>query len=153
MGKYERRRRGEQNFFQSLFQEEREREGTVPTGYGIEFGAGRELQRDEGGVRGNRGAVKPDHAVARRFNHGDALSYKTRNSGPPDSYTGARHLNSGITRPAYSPQQAWVRPCDGAGLSFGPAWAPTQRVRANSGIEYDPNEGAIYGGRNSRGPF
>jgi hypothetical protein len=76
-----------------------------------------------------------------------------RDFGVPDSYHGGRHLDSGITRPAYSPQQQYHPAVAGAGRSAGPAWASTARVRNSSGVEYDPRGESWYGGRNSRGPW
>src|SRR5713101_575806 len=108
-----------------------ERQGSQ---YGVETGVKRPL--DQGGVRGNRGAVRPDHAVARRYGHGNALGYSTTDFGPSDQHVGASgrgHLDAGRNRRKYDEGQSWLtlsKP--GAGLSQGPAWPSVSRVRANN---------------------
>jgi hypothetical protein len=121
--------------------------------YGVEWGRKRPL--DQGGTR-LRGAVHVDHSVSRLHGHGNTGGYTTKNFGVPDSYVGPRMLNSGITRPAYRPEQtSYRKPVAGAGRSAGPAWASTSRVRANSAYEYawDPKGDHNYGYPNRRGPF
>jgi hypothetical protein len=141
-------RRAENEVMRSVFADEQnEKTGAQ---WGVD--CGRKRPFDQGGVR-DRGAINSSASVDRLHGHGNTGGYRTRDFGAGDSSVSRRHLDGRLAKPMYSPQQSWTRPSDGAGLSSGPAWASTQRVRANSGIEYDPNEGAIYGGRNSRGPW
>src|SRR5262249_10190005 len=114
MSKYAKRAASERALLNSLFAPEQdEKRGGY---YGVEFGRKRPL--DQGGGR-ERGAIRPDHAVARRHGTSVALGRPTgdRDFGPSDSYHGRRHLDSGIARPAYTPEQRLHAASDGAGLS------------------------------------
>jgi hypothetical protein len=144
--------RGECALMASLFQPEQdEKRGDA---YGTEW---RAMKRplDNGGIR-DRGFVRPDHSIAARHNTSRIRGLGRsgdRDFGVPDSNFGRAHFDAGIARRAYDQSQRVRSAPPGAGLSSGSAWPSTSRVRNSSGVEYDPNEGAIYGGRNSRGPF
>jgi hypothetical protein len=153
MSKYSKRAAGERALLNSLFNEQDERTGSA---FGVEFGRKRSL--DQGGVR-DRGAIRPTHSVDRMHGRGNVPGYSRtgdRDFGVPDSYHGGRHLDSGITRPAYSPQQQYHAASPGAGRSGGkPTWASVGRVRNNASDEYYTNASGshnyYYPAR--RGPF
>jgi hypothetical protein len=151
MGKYGRRAAGERALLKSIFDDENQGQQ-----WGVEFGVRR--PKDDGNTR-LRGAVRPDHSVARRHGTSNITGLGRsgdRDFGPPDSYHGGRHLDSDITRPAYSPQQQYHAASPGAGRSGGkPAWASVGRVRNNASDEYvwDSKGQHFYGYPNSRGPY
>jgi hypothetical protein len=149
---YAAKARGERKLMQMLFDDEqREKAGSQ---YGVEFGVRR--PKDDGNTRLG-GSIRPDHAVARRHGTSNITGLGRsgdRDFGVSDGAFGRAHVDGRLARRSYAPEQTSYRsPVAGAGRNAGPAWASTQRVRNSSGVEYDPNEGAIYGGRNSRGPF
>jgi hypothetical protein len=156
MGKYQRRAAGEKALMRSLFADEQnEKRGGY---YGVEFG--RRRMKDDGGVHaGNRGAINPLASVDRMHGRQSVPGYSRtgdQDFGVPDSYHGGRHLDSGITRPAYAAEQRYHAASPGAGRSGGkPAWASVGRVRNNASDEYawDPKGDFYYGYPNSRGPF
>jgi hypothetical protein len=157
MSKYARRAAGERALLKSVFDDERrEKAGGY---YGVEFG--RPRIKDDGGIHaGNRGAINPLHAVDRMHGRSGVPGYSRTGDadfGVPDSYHGGRHLDSGITRPAYNPEQTSYRsPVAGAGRSGGkPAWASVGRVRNNASDEYwhDGAGNANYYYPARRGPF
>jgi hypothetical protein len=156
MSKYQARARGERALLNSLFADEQNEKAGGQ--YGVEFG--RRRMKDDGGVHaGNRGAIGPTHSVDRQHGRSGVPGYSRtgdQDFGVPDSYHGGRHLDSGITRPAYSPQQQYHAASPGAGRSGGkPAWASVGRIRNNASDEYawDPKGDHNYYYPARRGPF
>jgi hypothetical protein len=156
MSKYARRAASERALLKSVFDDER-REKTGGY-YGVEFG--RPRMKDDGGVHaGNRGAIRPTHSVDRQHGRSGVPGYSRTGDadfGVPDSYHGGRHLDSGITRPAYASEQQYHAASPGAGRSGGkPVRASTGRVRQNASDEYwtdaAGNSNYYYPAR--RGPF